>query len=821
MRRLSRITVWGLGVTAALLAAALAALAVLLLVEVPVDLAPLRPDVSARLSQALGRPVRLEGRLVLLVSFWPALEATDLHLANPPGWGRPDFARARLLRGQVGLLPLLRGKIRVAEFTAQDVQVFPEVKPDGRNNWGFLLPPQSKTRQPPATSRPAAIELVEVRRLSLRDVALSYRDGAAGRVLRMRLDQLTGRTTAGKSGKSLQVKLKGIVQRRPYALSLRGPSPVGLLDEGRPWPLTLKGKVAGSPLQGRVVLKPPDGRGGASLELSAQRVNLGAVGRWLGLDPELKVRAGGVRLQALVRGRSLPELLKHSGFRLTVSDGRWQLHDPSTQAPLKILVRKGVVRASGRRPLSVDIDGLVGEVPVQINLTSLELPGWAQPLTRLPLRLHIQAAGASLAVDGRLALPVDSGESSFDFSLQGHRLDSLEKLLLVNLPPLGPYSLGGRLALSSAGYRLRDLKVRLGQSDLSGQASLTDQEPRPRLEIRLATDTLQINDILPPGRKEPAPSRPPDAGPQAAPPAKPDIHIELDLDDEKIKPLFSPAVLASLDGRLELKVGRVFSGSDRLGGGLLRASLQDGRLVVDPLRLEVPGGSVRASLDYRPTPRERDLRVGARIRRLDYGVLARRLDPQSKAAGRVSLIVDLHTRAPAHTRLMASASGRIAFALWPQNLAAGAFDLWAVNLLSAVVARLGGPEASRVNCIYADLEMKKGLMKQKAMVIDTTQMRVTGEAEINFRDQTVYAYFEPQAKKPQFFGLATPIEVKGTFAQAEEDLAPGGLVSTAIRFVGSPLFTPLLRLFGTYPPADGSDVCRDPLGEMKKQEKKK
>ncbi len=821
---LSKITAWVAGIVGALLIAALAALLLLFTVEIPVNLDPLKGDVAGRLSQALGRQVSIKGQLNLLISWWPKLEATEIQIASPPGWENPLFARAKLLSGQAALMPLLAGKIKVAEFTAHDVQAFLEIKKDGQNNWAFLLPDKKKTPKAPATE-PSSVELVELRQLWLKNVGLRLRDAPTGRVFRLRLDELHGQAAEDKS---LLLSLKGSVQRRPYALTIKGPVPADLIGRGEPWPLSIEGRIVHSTFKGSFVYHPAHQKVkvGAELKLAAKNVNLGAVGRWLGLDKELKISAGEIDLNATLRGRSLAQVLKYSGFKLMVKNGLWRMKEPSTNKPVNLSIKRAVMHAGSGKATRASLKGAVGRVPLDVEIKTLKLADVAQPIKKLPLDIKLEVGGAKVAIKGHLAAPLRSGPSLFKFSLAGQRLDHMNEMLRVKLPGLGPYAVSGQLGVSRAGYRLDNLKINLGRSTLRGRASLTVPDERPRLVVALSTERLQIDDLIPPQSKrqqvrlKPATAAKGTPRPVKATAKQPDWRTKTDREIDKIESFLSHTVLNSLDASLDLNVQQVLSGKDKLGGGLLKARLNNGRLDINPLNLEVPGGSLAFTAAYQHKGDQVVAELTAKVHKLDYGVMAHRVDPKSAVNGLISLDVDLRAQAKVRADLLSRANGRLAFAAWPKSRPSGIFDLWATNLISAILTDLVSKEKSKINCLVCDFEMKDGVMRQRDLIIDTTKMRVKGEAKINFKTEQVDAYLEPEAKKAQFFSLATPIEIKGNFADFNTSIATGGMATSAIRFMTSPIIAPLMRLFSKSPPADGSDVCVEPFKRMKEREAK-
>jgi AsmA family protein len=169
--------------------------------------------------------------------------------------------------------------------------------------------------------------------------------------------------------------------------------------------------------------------------------------------------------------------------------------------------------------------------------------------------------------------------------------------------------------------------------------------------------------------------------------------------------------------------------------------------------------------------------------------------------------VDLTAKVKDKHYIMANGTGHFDFAVWPGDMNADVFDLWAVNLLAAVVSSTDKEEGSKVNCAVASFKLNDGIMQQKVLFADTSRMQIEGTADINFKTKRIELYAEPKAKRPEFFSLATPIKVKGSFADFGIGINPVRLTGSVLRFVTSPVLVPLHRLFSTDQPADGEVAC--------------
>jgi uncharacterized protein involved in outer membrane biogenesis len=202
-----------------------------------------------------------------------------------------------------------------------------------------------------------------------------------------------------------------------------------------------------------------------------------------------------------------------------------------------------------------------------------------------------------------------------------------------------------------------------------------------------------------------------------------------------------------------------------------------------------------------------DFAVTANVDHFDYGVLARRVDPDTDMGGVMSLDVVVESTAPAMTDIMANADGHFDFALLPENFSAEVFDLWAVNLISAIATEVDKDEASEVNCIVVRLGLDTGLLTEKAVFMDTTQMSVAGKVDIDFKAQEIDILMAPRAKRPEFFSLATPVKVHGSFDDFGVDVSKVRAARSVISFITSPLHVPIRRVFKKEVPEDGREAC--------------
>ena len=578
----------------------------------------------------------------------------------------------------------------------------------------------------------------------------------------------------------------------------------GHVRDGRMPDAPFSAVVAGTPFSGTAAVDLRGASPEVALQLAAAGVDIGDLLRRLKVAEGIDAQVDTVRLALVLRGSRLADMLERSELKAELGGGQWTVRNPANKPLVTIAVAQGRIEAPVGAPLQLAVDGAIDDTPVAIRLSSGRMAELARVGSRVPFKLSAQAAQARLDIDGSVRLPLKHLDGDLELRLAGRRLDTLNRLAHVDLPPWGPWSLGGKLVVSDRDYSVPDLHLRVGDSRLDGHGTLGFSGPRPRLEAALSAPSIQLDDF----RFE-------DWSPVAAKPPQPKERLDADAVRARARAaaqqgqrLLSRATLLKQDVELDVQVAHVLSGTDRLGDGRLHVRLNEARLEVAPIEVRLPSGAATLRLGYEPSPDDHDARVNAQLRvdRFDYAVLARRVQRTSDLRGEFSVHMDLGATAPLE-ELMQRGSGKLDIAVWPQNLKAGVFDLWAVNLFVALVPALDGSATSKVNCAVARFDLKDGRLTHNALLVDTTRIRVGGTAQVDFRDETVAAHLQPRPKQPQFFSLATPVEVQGHITNPRVELAQGSVLATIGRFVASIVTTPFEMLTSTPPPADGADVC--------------
>jgi uncharacterized protein involved in outer membrane biogenesis len=456
--------------------------------------------------------------------------------------------------------------------------------------------------------------------------------------------------------------------------------------------------------------------------------------------------------------------------------------------------------------MNLSMTGTLLEEPFNLAIQANSL-GEFLAMTRSRLDIQFEIADTRLQFAGLSDALGDNRTTELEASVEGENLDSLNDLLRLDLPPLTDYRVAAKLTATPGHLELSSLEARVGDSTLKGKVVVDRTGPKPFASMELTAETIQLTDF--------------DTGDWSPDETAADEDAAEETTGEPERPaegrakLLSPEALQRADAQLAIRVAQVLSGEDDLGSGELELELKDGRITLDPLRLTLPKGSLLLEASVKPGIEASDAALRVLIENFDFGALARLSNPDSDVGGTLAMDLDVTASAVGVRNLMTGANGYLDVAGHPEDFRAGIVDLWAVNLLSSVVSSsVEEEDASEINCIISRWSFRDGLMTAENLAIDTSKIRICGEGEIDFNDQKFDLTVAPTAKRPEFFSLATPLAVRGSFDDFRIGLEGGALSlgTTAVKFAISPITTPFKRLIREDLPEDGADVCGLPIG---------
>jgi uncharacterized protein involved in outer membrane biogenesis len=508
---------------------------------------------------------------------------------------------------------------------------------------------------------------------------------------------------------------------------------------------------------------------GADFARPSPQVQLEGAARDLDLGPLLVrlgyagvgLRAGALSLSARTEGSQLGELLASATLEVTLDRARLDVARPPIPGMPNQAALSATLKAAPGQPATLAARGTVRGEPFDVHLETPGLAGLARAGEAIPATLRLTLGDARLQFAGKVGRD-GSGEGRVQ--LAGERLDRLGTLVGADWPAAGPYAASVNLAVSAAAIRASDVDVSFGRSRLHGQAQLMVRRAgRTTHSGALRASALHLEDI--------------GAARWLRGPAPPGAEAQRAAADVERALGF----LRTSDVDVTLDLDGLHSGGERFAEGRVRATLAAGKLRVVLQDLRTSGGTVDAELRVDATGPQPKFTMRARADGLDFGPLARAVDPATRLGGRVDFVADLAAQGPPG-KLLPGLAGSSEVAVFPHDLRPGALAFWGTGLLGTMLRSIDAGARSEVECAVASVAIGGGIARTTALFVDTTRVRIIGQVQAELATQVLSGTLRTVSKQPELFTVAPTMSLGGTIEDPRFTVAAENLLLAPLRF---------------------------------------
>ena len=446
--------------------------------------------------------------------------------------------------------------------------------------------------------------------------------------------------------------------------------------------------------------------------------------------------------------------------QLTIDDGTMIYRNPNTGTNMLVAVHSGDASADARiAPLLIDGRGRYTGNPVTVAgqvESPMALKDTAQPY-RIDLRAR--AGDTRLTANGVLIGPLQLQGFDLKFGLSGPDMALLYPLMGIATPNTPPYRLLGRLTRTGNTWHYDRFAGVVGDSDLTGDASVDTAGKRPFLRADLVSKRLDFDDLggfvgAPPqtGRGETASEaqKQQSAQMQASARVLPDEEFKLDK-------------LRNMDADVKLHARHINAPSLPLEAMTAHLFVNDGVLRLDPLNFQVAGGEINSQI--RMDARRDVIATSAKIQA--RGLKLPELFPDAKmtksSIGRVGGSIDLSGNGNSVSRMLATSDGDVGIAMGSGRISNLLLEYAGLDIQESLKFLIGGDKTIPIRCGFGDFAVKQGLMTSRKLVFDTTDTVIIGEGTISLRDERLDMRLKPMPKDHSLLSLRSPLVLGGTF----------------------------------------------------------
>lgn len=447
--------------------------------------------------------------------------------------------------------------------------------------------------------------------------------------------------------------------------------------------------------------------------------------------------------------------------------------EPARRAEVRFAVQ---TRVDGGRPrLQAEASGRWNDLPVKARAEGdevLQLRNDDQPYA---FELDGRIGGTAIAANGSIVRPREPQRADLRIELAGSSLGEWHRIAGVGLPDTPPYKTEGRLRFDGTRWTYEDFKAVVGRSDLGGRVAFERRAPRSLFSGELVSSSLDLADFGPViGKARPAAGRALPATnakktPAAATAASAASAPSSD-GPRRVLPQqrFDADKWGTLDAEVHFLGQEVRNlGSFPIGKLDFRVKMDDRRLTLSPLLLQLGGGRLDGDLriDGRVQPMAAQLDL--KLRRLQLDTLLPQLRSTKSALGAINGRLVLAGQGQSFAQMLGSANGEAQLAMGRgqvSNLLLELLDLDAYEALSFLVR---GDRSVEVRCALVDVGFQRGQMSTRAAVFDTVDTVIEARGRADFKNEQLDLRVTPTAKDLSPLSARVPFDVKGPFSKPQ------------------------------------------------------
>ena len=399
----------------------------------------------------------------------------------------------------------------------------------------------------------------------------------------------------------------------------------------------------------------------------------------------------------------------------------------------------------------------------------------------------------TISVKGEIVQPLAMRGVSLQITTALDTLASLNKPFGLAFPALGPAQIIGRLSEVPGGWRVSDMKLSVGASDVGGDVTVWPMAVPLKVEAHLQSSSVRLDDWKKSGKEESSPK-------------------EARVFSDKPLPL---SWMDQAEGTVSWKIDHLTDSALVLGNIALDTALTRNQMTLGGSVGKIAGGAAKLSLviqkpvvkasaknvssqkassqktppDQKPSPA---FTLEADATHVIIGDLLKDLGTSATMQnGPADLKIRLKGSGASLHAVMSKLNGDTLVIVGQGRLEGTYADLLAADLVSQLAPWGDAVKDTNMRCLVSRFAINDGTARSEALLFDTEHMTVIGQGSVNLGTEALDLTLTPHSKEASLISLAIPLDVHGTLADPVIMPNKGAIVKGVASTVGGLALGPL------------------------------
>ena len=491
--------------------------------------------------------------------------------------------------------------------------------------------------------------------------------------------------------------------------------------------------------------------------------------------------------------------------QLTITEGKLaaldQIRKLKFRGQVSVQEKHQADDASQDTALNLRGNGVLNGKPFDLKLSGGPLID-VDPSKPYAFDTAVQAADIHLTAHTDIAHPFDLATVRSKFRITGQDLADIYYLSGLALPNTPPYDIAGTVERDNLNFKVNDLRGKLGSSDIAGQLAIDIGRERPKLTAQLTSKQLNFADLAAPLGTQASPQQKSNtlAQPQAVEkglsaakrPPPPVDTAQLLLPDADLQ----VSRVRGMDADLSFDAASIVTAKLPMKQVRFHLLLDNGRISLDPLSFALPQGSFSGTVSidaHAPVPQTD---IDMKLEHVDLAQFKPASSHTAPLEGQLVGRIRLHGAGTSVHKTAADADGDITLVVPSGEMREALAELAGINLSRGLGLLLTKNEKdTALRCGVANFHAGDGDLKATTLVLDTTNVLVTGSGQIDLKTEALNIALKGQPKKARLLRLRTPITVHGSLSHPAIGVDPAKVAAQAGGAVAlGALLTPVAAL---------------------------
>lgn len=434
----------------------------------------------------------------------------------------------------------------------------------------------------------------------------------------------------------------------------------------------------------------------------------------------------------------------------------------------QVSVQEDQANSSGNHALKLRGSGTLNAKSFELKLEGEPLIG-VEPTKPYGFEAAVIAADIKLNAHATISHPFDMAALQATFHLTGSDLADVYYLTGLALPNTPPYDVSGTLIRDNLKFRIYDFQGKLGSSDVSGKLEVDTGLKRPKLTATLTSKELNLADLAAPLGTQATPERKSVtlARAGAAPPAPaPKLLLpDADLQVQRVR---------GMDADVQFDAASVTTSKMPMKKMRFHLNLDNGKLTLNPLDFQLAQGDFSGKVAVDAQGATPVTSIDMKLVKVDLAQFKPKSSNTAPLEGQLSGRIKLQGSGSSVHKTAATANGDVTIVVPKGEMRDALAELTGIDLARGLGLILTqNDQNTELRCAVASFKANAGDLKATAFVIDTTNVLVTGEGDVDLSTEALNLSLRGQPKHARLLRLRTPIMLRGSLSKPKFGVDPG------------------------------------------------